>query len=321
VRAYFSSTPDAWEGYECYWEPNSTGNPLSLEEAYDDQPGPMSIVHFLSVTAPATASPPDTLYYAGWSLSYGAAFQVPFGIPDSLAGALDAAVNYMWLDRTVPQDDSVSFTQYLLVYNPALNIMLSQFDAAYDMHEGIVRLAWRTESEDDNLGFNLYRAVGGDEYEKINDEIIPGAGNSSTPQVYGYSDEDINRIGLYRYKLEQVDRNGVKQFHGPVSIDIRNFIPRISSLQSIYPNPFTTGVTTISFAVGLNDAGENVSLRVYDISGRMVRALMNRQQDAGFYSVRWDGRNDAGKKVAVGVYYMVLETGTARKVQKAVLMK
>jgi hypothetical protein len=321
LRAFFSSTPDPWEGYERLWEPNSTGNPLSLEEAKDDQPGPMSIVHFLSVTTPATVSPPDTLFYAGWALSYGEAFQVPFGVPDSLAGALDAAVNYMWLDRTVARDDSVSFTQYLLVYNPALNIMLSQFDASYMIDESKILVTWRTESEEDNLGFNLYRCIDNDTYVRINDELIPGAGNSSTPQEYTFGDSDVNRIGLYSYKLEQVNRGGVTQMHGPVVVDIRNFIPRISTLNRIHPNPFVSGNASISFAVGLQDAGKEISLRIYDISGRIVRTLVNEKLNAGIYCEKWDGGNYAGQKVSAGVYYMVLQTGTTRKVQKAVLLK
>jgi hypothetical protein len=324
-RAYFSSIPGPWEVVETQWNLGGKAIPLSLEESEDSLPGPAAFFHFLSAVEPSTATPPDTLYYVCWgnSTAYDSAFEVPYadnGI-DTLCGDWDAAVCYMWVDETVPSGDSITFTQYLLVSNPALSVELTEFAASYNRVSNEVRLAWETASEEDNLGFNLYRAIDNGEYAKINDELIPGAGNSSSPKQYTFADCDITKVGLYSYKLEQVNAGGATQMHGPATIDIRNFIPRISLLNAIYPNPFSCGIATVSFAVGLQDAGEQVTLGIYDISGRLVRTLIQEKRDAGFYSETWDGRNYAGRKVSSGVYYMVLQAGTTKKVQKAVLLK
>ena len=45
-----------------------------------------------------------------------------------------------------------------------------------------------------------------------------------------------------------------------------------------------------------------VSLKIYNISGQLVKTLVNREQGAGSYSVQWDGRDESGQAVANGVY-------------------
>jgi len=64
------------------------------------------------------------------------------------------------------------------------------------------------------------------------------------------------------------------------------------------PNPM--GPTT-DIAYSIAAAGP-VRLSVFDVSGRLVRILVDRNQDAGQYSVRWDGRSDRGEAVGRGVY-------------------
>ncbi len=323
VRKWHSATPDPWQIYETQWYDG--GIPLSLEET-DDTLFSTSTIHFLSVTAPSSATPapvaPDSLYYIGWAgAAYPNAFQVPYGTPDVLPFTLDDAVCYMWLERVVPPGGTVSVTQYLLVSNPALNIELTEFMASYILRLNEVKLTWVTASEEDNLGFNIYRSIDNGEYEKINSELIPGAGNSSTPREYAFMDDGIEKIGLYKYKLEQIDQGGVTQMHGPTTVDIRNCIPRISSIRSVYPNPLSQGAANISFVVGLNDAGEHITLHIYDISGRIIKTLLNGKQEAGYYDAPWDGSNHAGKKVSSGVYFMVLQAGATRKVEKAVVLR
>ena len=66
------------------------------------------------------------------------------------------------------------------------------------------------------------------------------------------------------------------------------------------PNPFA-GETEISFAL---PAASHVSLRLYDVSGRLVRTLVDGSRDPGVHHVRWDGRNDAGGTVVSGIYFV-----------------
>jgi len=56
------------------------------------------------------------------------------------------------------------------------------------------------------------------------------------------------------------------------------------------------------------DRGGNVSLRVFDVTGRTVRTVANGHQKAGSYSVNWDPKDSRGRQVARGVYLYRLDT-------------
>jgi flagellar hook assembly protein FlgD len=64
-----------------------------------------------------------------------------------------------------------------------------------------------------------------------------------------------------------------------------------------------------------------VQLVVYDAAGRRVRSLIDARQEPGYYTVRWDACDDAGRRVAAGVYFVRFETTTYEKVEKAVLLR
>ena len=72
---------------------------------------------------------------------------------------------------------------------------------------------------------------------------------------------------------------------------------------SNFPNPFNP-TTTISFHLPTDGF---VILKIYDITGRLVRVLVQEQKLAGSHSILWDGLDDAGQKVAAGVYLYRIE--------------
>ena len=59
--------------------------------------------------------------------------------------------------------------------------------------------------------------------------------------------------------------------------------------------------------------------RYYDISGKLVKNLVNESKGSGVYNSMWDGRDDMGRKVGQGVYFYVLKTA-GEKMQKKMLM-
>ncbi|MEX1139357.1 MAG: right-handed parallel beta-helix repeat-containing protein [Bacteroidota bacterium] len=76
-------------------------------------------------------------------------------------------------------------------------------------------------------------------------------------------------------------------------------IPTVFGLDQNYPNPFNPE-TTIRFQLPMPSS---VTIAVYDMLGREVRSLVSGQQDAGYHSVLWDGRTNAGQQAASGVYF------------------
>lgn len=82
--------------------------------------------------------------------------------------------------------------------------------------------------------------------------------------------------------------------------------PSVFALSHAYPNPFNPS-TQIDFAL---PSATPARLHVYDVLGRVVRTLVRDESPraAGFYSVRWDGRDQSGRAVASGVYFFRLLT-------------
>ena len=90
-------------------------------------------------------------------------------------------------------------------------IGLSELDAApYDEQ---VILKWKTESETDNAGFNVWRADG---FVKINNALIPASGSSVSGSEYDFVDQWVLNGKRYFYLLEDIDTKGISTFHGPV---------------------------------------------------------------------------------------------------------
>lgn len=84
-----------------------------------------------------------------------------------------------------------------------------------------------------------------------------------------------------------------------------------------HPNPFNAS-TTIDYIMG---EGGHVNLTVYNITGQIVATLIDREQEAGQYSVTWEGRNTAGDVVASGMYLYRLTVGEQSLTRKMVLLK
>jgi hypothetical protein len=93
--------------------------------------------------------------------------------------------------------------------------------------------------------------------------------------------------------------------------------PLAFALYHNYPNPFNP-TTTISY--GLKETGR-VSLRIYDVAGRLVKTLVDGVRLAGDHEVTWDGRSDRGSEVATGVYFVQLISAGQTRTHKIVLVK
>ena len=113
--------------------------------------------------------------------------------------------------------------------------------------------------------------------------------------------------------------NGVYQRKLPALVLAeRSTVPLEYSLSQNFPNPFNPS-TTISYSIPAGTDGhsfQNVTLRVHDVSGKEIATLVNEQQKAGIYSVKFNA-----SKLSSGVYFYTLHSGKFSETKKLVLMK
>ena len=101
------------------------------------------------------------------------------------------------------------------------------------------------------------------------------------------------------------------------SNDEINQLPHAFNLYNNYPNPFNP-VTTLRYDLP-EDALVNIT--IYDIMGRIVRTLINSQQNAGFKSIQWNATNDAGSPLSAGLYLYKIQADNFVETRKMVLLK
>ena len=102
-----------------------------------------------------------------------------------------------------------------------------------------------------------------------------------------------------------------------VSNDDQSSIPFSFVLGQNYPNPFNPS-TKISYEL---ESDVNVSLKIYDLNGKLIRSLLNKNKPAGAHSITWFGNTDTGYKAAAGMYFYTMIAGDYVSTQKMILLK
>lgn len=94
-------------------------------------------------------------------------------------------------------------------------------------------------------------------------------------------------------------------------------LPEKFVLYQNYPNPFNPN-TTIRFGLPTNS---QVKLEIYDILGRLVNVLMDREMEAGYHEIVWNGKTKSGNEAATGVYFYKLQANDFLSVKKMLILK
>ena len=100
----------------------------------------------------------------------------------------------------------------------------------------------------------------------------------------------------------------------------RNKLPKSFSLSQNFPNPFNPS-TSINFNVPDGIKPHNITLKIYDLRGRLKRTLIDKHFAPGSHTVIWNGEDDRGQKVSSGVYFYRLISAGFSQTRKMVLMK
>jgi hypothetical protein len=180
---------------------------------------------------------------------------------------------------------------------------------------GGLLLMWDPNVEADLSHYTVYRGASAG--------FVPGPQNllSESPDTFQTDGNWQWDSGDY-YKVAAVDIHGNESVFAVLGPDLATGIdpvrvPAASFLSQNYPNPFAqrTGI-----AYGLaRDA--HVSVRIYDVRGRLVRTLVDGPRGAKAHTTWWDGRDARGTRVAAGVYFYRIEAGAFTQTKKMVVVR
>ena len=160
---------------------------------------------------------------------------------------------------------------------------------------GGARLSWLANLEGDLAGYNVYRAMSDQgPFARINDSLLT---------LNGYDDPPVGMPAAW-YRVTALDLAGNESAPSPfvsVSLSTRTDV----LMKPAYPNPSPLAAT-VRIPVIVTSLGNGARAEILDSGGHRVRRLDLRVLSPGANDLVWDGTNDAGRRVAPGVYSAVM---------------
>jgi hypothetical protein len=229
-----------------------------------------------------------------------------------------SAVSHYYRLRAYNAGGTSGNSNVITVNDSSLPVTLSNFTGVFANNSPV--LQWETKSEDNNSGWNLYRGNNETDFDqnvtlKINNELIEGAGTTSEPSNYNYTDiYEVEPGNTYWYWLESVANNGETETYGPITLNIPEEqetpeLPQITKLIGNYPNPFNPQ-TTIEFQIKAGDTGK---LTIYNSKGQVVETETLTPEQKQFI---WEA-----SRYGSGIYFYKLETENYSDIKKMILLK
>jgi len=176
-------------------------------------------------------------------------------------------------------------------------------------------LSWEMNPANDLSYYAVYRGS--------SEDFVPGSESRvGMPTAPEYFDGSWRWSSGYYYKISAIDIHGNESGFAllrpdDVTGDDTPKVPEESYLSQNYPNPFNP-MTRIEFGLA---APGHITVRIYDAAGRLVRELVDEAGPAARHHAIWDGRDDAGRRVASGVYFYRLDAGSFTKTRKMILLQ
>jgi hypothetical protein len=138
------------------------------------------------------------------------------------------------------------------------------------------------------------------------------------PQDYVIDQEGIVRYWSWEYDPQEVIATIDELLGVGVGIADPAAAPEPARLRlATSPNPFRAG-TEIRFRLPVPEV---IRLTVTDVTGRRIRTLARGGRAAGAHAVAWDGRDETGRRVAGGVYFVELAAGDVRAASRVLLLR
>ena len=172
----------------------------------------------------------------------------------------------------------------------ALPVELTNFQVRKEGKES--RISWKTESEENNRGFEIQKSEDGENWEEL--AWVNGKGTTNISQSYSYTDYNPSNGNNY-YRIRQVDNDDTETF-SPIRVVSFDF-----SLEAaiIYPNPIWDELTVEMPKANIG----KVTFEIRDVTGREVMIEQVDLKDE-IYKINTDSLDR-------GLYYLNIYTKTA----------
>ena len=218
--------------------------------------------------------------------------------------------------RTVPNYTLQGTPPYLRILNGQLIVRFpveastTQFYFEYDTEKYAINYL------SSNLNNNVILNANDQEDGIIQVEAADYTSDRSTPIELAFSFQNLTD----NYEFMRVSYSSYNKSNQVISegYNLIQTAPSTYRLSQSYPNPFTSGGTTIEFDMPVT---ERITMVVMDIRGRVVRTLIDKEERFGYQSVAWDAKNDDGDKVSSGVYFYQIRSSNFNAVGKLVFVK
>ena len=222
-------------------------------------------------------------------------------------------------NTTESSENSIQF----ITSEDTLPVELSNFRAELD-YQNRIQLMWVTQSEVNLLGYYIYR---NNEDDVTSAELISPiitASNTTSTQLYVFTDTSVNEAGSYYYWLQCIDYKGNEKFFGPsicrYEFPVTNSgseIPLQEGIRSIFPNPFNP-CTTINYEM---ESAGSMELTIYNIKGQKVLGKTFEHSEKGNYKFLWGGCDEKGKLCSSGIYTIRMKCRGRNYLKKVVIIK
>jgi len=235
-------------------------------------------------------------YGATLKLAKAAALEMPTSeIPFAMGATIDESTSTYFLNVNIGETETLKGFEFYLSYNTeALEFVDNSVNGLVGLNmtnvdeDGIIRVSdWFAGEQFDGTVTLAFRST--------------GVNSTLTFEILNALVDDVDGLAL---------STNVSDY------EVRA-LPTVYALSQNYPNPFNP-TTTIDYSIPKSG---NVELVIFNMTGQKVRTLISGKQDAAFYKIVWDGRNDLGENVASGMYFYRLASGNFSKIAKMILIK
>ncbi|MCX5801250.1 MAG: T9SS type A sorting domain-containing protein [Candidatus Eisenbacteria bacterium] len=241
-----------------------------------------------------------------------AGFAISAGAYDQLRPALASGTSSGMMISYQSFTPAPTYGSYRIwgnAWNGPVDIAFASASATAE--QGHVTLSWQMAVEAVTSSFRIERS------ESLEGEFLTLDLPISMSSGFKFSCTDcsVQPGKTYWYRIVLVGSSW-EESYGPVEVRV-GAVPTAYRAHQSYPNPFNP-LCTIGYDVPR--AGK-VSLQVFDVTGSLVRILVNGWREPGEYSEAWNGRADDGSASPSGVYFYRLKAGDFVATRKMVLMR